>query len=434
MSSSSLPLSFNHPLFPRPQPPPPDLNLSPFPISKPFPHSLSRSLICFSLPPSNNSSYEREEARWLREEQRWLREEQRWLRQESQWHAERESLIREISALKLRIQELESRQSEFEGVSVLEAVKKVVALLQGVNEGEMGKNVNWIAESGSNAVPMVLDVVKEVKEVKTTTLRKGSEGEDVRAIQEALHKLGFYSGEEDMEYSSFSSGTERAVKTWQATLGAPEDGIMTAELQERLYIEQQIGGSGLAVNADPKGNDRTGLPKEVTNGAVVASITEISEIQGTVVEEAVTEIEVSHERVFLLGENRWEDPSRLTGRNKQVGADKSKDSTTRCLSCQGVGRVLCAECDGTGEPNIEPQTMEQSAPTVTAFDLQSAMYVKEKQWFRKDYRVITEILVWEFYGRNVVIQAVITETRSPVPISCARYHLCTTRLDLETIV
>lgn len=36
--------------------------------------------------------------------------------------------------------------------------------------------------------------------------------------QEALLKLGFYSGEEDMEYSSFSSGTERAVKTWQVSL------------------------------------------------------------------------------------------------------------------------------------------------------------------------------------------------------------------------
>jgi protein disulfide-isomerase len=33
--------------------------------------------------------------------------------------------------------------------------------------------------------------------------------------QEALESLGFYSGEEDMEYSYFSSGTERAVKTWQ---------------------------------------------------------------------------------------------------------------------------------------------------------------------------------------------------------------------------
>lgn len=35
--------------------------------------------------------------------------------------------------------------------------------------------------------------------------------------QEALQKLGFYSGEEDIEYSSFSSDTERAVKTWQVS-------------------------------------------------------------------------------------------------------------------------------------------------------------------------------------------------------------------------
>lgn len=37
-------------------------------------------------------------------------------------------------------------------------------------------------------------------------------------LQEALLKLGFYSGEEDMEFSSFSSETERAVKTWQVML------------------------------------------------------------------------------------------------------------------------------------------------------------------------------------------------------------------------
>ncbi|WCJ24243.1 plastid transcriptionally active 5 [Euphorbia peplus] len=53
--------------------------------------------------------------------------------------------------------------------------------------------------------------------------------------------LGFYSGEEDMEFSSFSSGTERAVKTWQASLSIPDDGIMTTELLERLYMEPQIG-------------------------------------------------------------------------------------------------------------------------------------------------------------------------------------------------
>ncbi|PQM35961.1 uncharacterized protein Pyn_01241 [Prunus yedoensis var. nudiflora] len=70
-------------------------------------------------------------------------------------------------------------------------------------------------------------------------------------MQEALQKLGFYSGEEDMEFSSFSSGTN-VVKTWQ----------------------------------------------EDTNGATVTSATEISEVQQTLVKEGVTEVEVSEHRVF----------------------------------------------------------------------------------------------------------------------------------------
>ncbi|CAL5347937.1 unnamed protein product [Camellia sinensis] len=36
---------------------------------------------------------------------------------------------------------------------------------------------------------------------------------------------------------------------------------MTAELQEMLYREQQIGVSGLAVNVDPKGNNLTVVQK-----------------------------------------------------------------------------------------------------------------------------------------------------------------------------
>uniref|UniRef100_A0A5B7B0Q3 Peptidoglycan binding-like domain-containing protein n=1 Tax=Davidia involucrata TaxID=16924 RepID=A0A5B7B0Q3_DAVIN len=375
--SSPLPLSFTFSpsLFHRPQPPL-DPNLSLFPISKTSQHSLPKSHICFSLSPSNNSNYEREEARWLREEQRWLREEQRWLRQESRWNAERESLLREISALKLRIQELES-QNSIQGASVSGTVANIAALLQVLmKEADLGKKVNRISESGSSAVPLVVEaansakveeevVVKEVvrgleregKEgKKRVTLRKGSEGDEVREMQEALQKLGFYSGEEDMEYSSFSSGTERAVKTWQAALGSPEDGIMTAELLKRLYIEQQTGNSGLTVNADPKQYDVTFQQKQGANGAAVASITEI---QQTVVDkEGVTEVEVSQQRVFLLGENRWEDPSRLTARTKKVGGAKSKDATIMCVSCRGEGRILCMECDGTGEPNIEPQFLE----------------------------------------------------------------------------
>ncbi|XP_022852836.1 protein disulfide isomerase pTAC5, chloroplastic-like isoform X3 [Olea europaea var. sylvestris] len=363
--SSTLPLSskINPPLLHKPQ------FLSHFATSLSLPsRPFSKSHICFSIPPSSNSNSNspQEEARWLREEQRWLREEQRWIREESRWNAERETLLHEIHSLKLRIQELE-RLNSLQGASASETVANIAKLLQVyievLKEGDLGKNVNRLAESGSIAVPLVIDaakrgeevIVKEVIKVadreenvrKRETLRKGSEGDEVRVMQ----KLGFYSGEEDMEYSSFSSGTERAVKTWQATLGAPEDGIMTSELLERLCIEQKVESSqGLK----PK------LLEKSENGALTASTTAISEVQQTVSkEDGTTEVEVSHHRVFLLGENRWEEPSRLSGKSNQTAVKNDKGNTkTKCLTCRGEGRLLCMECDGSGEPNIEPQFLE----------------------------------------------------------------------------
>ncbi|KAI4990646.1 hypothetical protein ZWY2020_039009 [Hordeum vulgare] len=57
----------------------------------------------------------------------------------------------------------------------------------------------------------------------------------VEEVEEALEKLGFYSGKEDTEFSSFSTGTERAVKTWQSSIGTTEDGLMTSKLLEMLF-------------------------------------------------------------------------------------------------------------------------------------------------------------------------------------------------------
>ncbi|BBH00205.1 Protein kinase superfamily protein, partial [Prunus dulcis] len=55
-------------------------------------------------------------------------------------------------------------------------------------------------------------------------------------LKEAFQKIGLYSGKEDMEFSSFSSGTERAVKSWQTPL---KRCIVTAELLEQLYTVAQ---------------------------------------------------------------------------------------------------------------------------------------------------------------------------------------------------
>ncbi|KAJ7955589.1 plastid transcriptionally active 5 [Quillaja saponaria] len=336
--SSSLPLSLNLHLSHKPGSPIRNLtHIST--ISKPFSHQFRlKSFICYS---SNTSDSDREEIRWLREEQRWLREEQRWLREEQRWIRERDSLLRGISDLKLQIQALEHRISS-QGVSSSSAVSDAVA------------NVTTLLEILKEKNTLIAE--KEKKVVQRNVLRKGSEGAEVQAMQEALLKLGFYSGEEDMEHSSFSSGTELAVKTWQATLGALEDGKMTAELLEKLFMELRINDTG---NADQKESSLTGLPKEGVNGAAVPTVPEISEVKQKVAEEgSITKVEVSVHRVFLLGENRWEDPSRLVDRGKQVDGSKVKTATTKCLTCRGEGRLLCTECDGTGEPNIEQQFLE----------------------------------------------------------------------------
>lgn len=49
----------------------------------------------------------------------------------------------------------------------------------------------------------------------------------------------------------------------------------------------------------------------------------------------------AYHQVFLLGENRWEDSSRLAGRDKQTDGSTIGISTTKCLACRGEGHVLC---------------------------------------------------------------------------------------------
>nr|GMD93429.1 protein disulfide isomerase pTAC5, chloroplastic [Ipomoea batatas] len=200
------------------------------------------------IPPKS----EREATVWVRERgSGGSGRRERWLREERRWNAEREALLKEIQALQLQIQELKSR-SPLQEVSVSETVANIVKLLQ-----------------------------------------------------EALLKLGFYCGEEDMEYSSFSSGTERAVKTWQNFL--------------RDYTwNKHFEKSDLRLNENPEQHD-VNSPEARANGAPVASIMEISEFEQKVVKEGDTETDITSIGCFYLERT---------------------------------------ECDGSGEPNIEPQFLE----------------------------------------------------------------------------
>lgn len=66
-------------------------------------------------------------------------------------------------------------------------------------------------------------------------LQKGDEGDDVRALQEALIELGFLSGTAD---GKFGIGTQSAVVAFQTKNEYPATGIMDANIQAFLYTGQ----------------------------------------------------------------------------------------------------------------------------------------------------------------------------------------------------
>lgn len=66
----------------------------------------------------------------------------------------------------------------------------------------------------------------------------------------------------------------------------------------------------------------------------MASITPVPETPSR----TVNEYTESEHRVFLLGENRWEDSSRLTNKNNM---NSKGVLTSKCITCNGEGHLLC---------------------------------------------------------------------------------------------
>ncbi|KAI5071157.1 hypothetical protein GOP47_0013408 [Adiantum capillus-veneris] len=385
-------------------------------------HKTSSSLVC-RMQNSQGSDWEREEARWLREEKRWVREEERWLREEARWAAERKDLLEQtalyreqIKALKLEIAQLDSQVMEEKSKdgTMSELIMGLTRLLQSLNmECQASSFQGQISSSSSSSTDirtalgsMPLEIpVKTIEMVtavsqpsilgieaapaapspsrdRSRTIKRGAEGDDVKVLQEALAKLGFYSGDDDMEYSTFSSGTERAVRSWQAALGALEDGIMTAELLKKLLSEETAipitkespssSSQGKAAPSakvaaptsspgvktpDTKGKTTDVKPK--TTGSPGTKSATAKAASSSLKKPSSSVVETSRPRVYLLGENRWEEPDRLFSKNGPIVATATATaSSKKCFSCKGPGTMMCTECEGTGELNVEEQFLE----------------------------------------------------------------------------
>lgn len=107
-------------------------------------------------------------------------------------------------------------------------------------------------------------------------LMEGDGGAAVHALQVALQKGGFFSGDDDMRWWSFSDSTAAALRFYQACAGLPESGVCDGRTWRAL----------------------------LGDGATPAALLDLRDEMG----EYEDDLDDTHGggRVWLLGEQRWE--------------------------------------------------------------------------------------------------------------------------------
>ena len=113
---------------------------------------------------------------------------------------------------------------------------------------------------------------------KWPVLRQEDGGMEVHKLHVLLDGLGYYSGEEDMEWWTFGMGTENALGTFQASSGLPDTGLTCLLTWKALLGEERVA-MGPAAAFETVG--------ELESGEYTMDLSQ-------------------QDRVFLLGEGRFE--------------------------------------------------------------------------------------------------------------------------------
>jgi peptidoglycan hydrolase-like protein with peptidoglycan-binding domain len=117
---------------------------------------------------------------------------------------------------------------------------------------------------------------------KWPIIQEGDGGADVRSMQAALTNVGFYCGEEDMQWWQVGEPTRQALLTFQSSVKLPQTGV----------CDQQTWLALLGPNATPEDIKRVKLEGNDEYGAA----------------EYDTDMTDSTGRVWLIGEQRWSKP------------------------------------------------------------------------------------------------------------------------------
>lgn len=122
------------------------------------------------------------------------------------------------------------------------AGRKTLRRMEELLEGDTGGNAPTSAPAPT---PTPAPSTGNGYSVPTRTLRKGYQGEDVKAVQARLKELGYYTGSVDGKYGS---GSMAAVRAFQSANGLTADGLAGAGTYKVLFAE---GGKPAAGTSAP---------------------------------------------------------------------------------------------------------------------------------------------------------------------------------------
>ena len=143
----------------------------------------------------------------------------------------------EVTRLQERLKELAFYTGEVDGKygqGTAEAVRWFQTQHNLTADGLAGSETLAVAFSPA-AQPFVPTPTPNPSQTPPTVLKSGDEGETVRALQERLGNLGFYTDDIDGNYGN---NTERAVRRFQGQHGLTVDGVAGAITLARIYSDQ----------------------------------------------------------------------------------------------------------------------------------------------------------------------------------------------------
>ncbi len=128
-----------------------------------------------------------------------------------------------------------------DGLAGKKTLQKIESQLKG-DTGDSGSS------SGSTTTPDSGNKNEDGYTIPSRTLRKGSQGDDVKSVQTRMKELGYYTGTVDGNYGT---GTMNAVKAFQSKHGLTADGVAGTRTYNKLFSDDAKSAGSTVITPVP---------------------------------------------------------------------------------------------------------------------------------------------------------------------------------------